>query len=348
MQNDKTVGTLYGIEMFRGLAAISVVIYHIARHIELNFGYFPFTRITEVGYTGVDFFFVLSGFIIAHIHRVDIGTPAALGRYARQRFTRIYPFYWFVLLMTLGLLVAGGNHALPGGLNMIKNLLLLPLAEPLVGVSWSLPYEVFFYFLFACLIINARLGFILLAAWLFANLVLVYGIADHRLQIPVIISPHTIQFFIGMLAARLVARPPMFAPRAAFGAGLALFIGSMVVELAGGLVPYGSAGRIYYALGAGLMIIGCVQYETRYGLPKPWLGRIIGRSSYSLYLTHLMVNGILYKILQSAGLWTRLPAWVLAILLITGAVVAGCLLSYWVEIPLMRMLRRQLAGVRGN
>ncbi len=70
MSKNQTAGILYGIELFRGLAAISIVIYHIVRHIELTCGYFPFTIITEVGYAGVGFF--LSGFIITYINRVVI------------------------------------------------------------------------------------------------------------------------------------------------------------------------------------------------------------------------------------------------------------------------------------
>jgi exopolysaccharide production protein ExoZ len=346
MTMKNTSGTLYGIELFRGLAATSVVIYHISRHIEKNDGFFPFSRITEVGYTGVDFFFVLSGFIIAYVHHSDIGRPRAIGRYFRQRFTRIYPFYWFVLLLTIALIVAGGNHVLPDSVDLARNILLAPQDHPLVGVSWSLQYEIIFYCLFACLIIDVHLGAALFALWFLANLLLVYFVAASQFTVPVLISKHTVQFFIGMAAAGLVLQQRFFAPRITFLAGLAIYLCAMTVELAGSLAQYSVAGRIVYGLGAGLLIIGCVQYEQRYGLPKPWLGRMLGRSSYSIYLTHLALNGILYKVFAAVGLLAILPIRLVAALLIIGAVTGGCLLSTWVEIPLMGWLRRRLAGPR--
>ncbi|NBQ54213.1 MAG: acyltransferase, partial [Proteobacteria bacterium] len=61
---------------------------------------------------GVDFFFVLSGFIILHAHMDDIGRPARLGRYLWRRAVRVYPIYWICLTLSVGALVVMGG-ALP-------------------------------------------------------------------------------------------------------------------------------------------------------------------------------------------------------------------------------------------
>ena len=51
--------------------------------------------------SGVDIFFVLSGFIIYFIHAKDIGRPQRIYNFAKKRLSRVYPAYWVVLLGVL-------------------------------------------------------------------------------------------------------------------------------------------------------------------------------------------------------------------------------------------------------
>jgi peptidoglycan/LPS O-acetylase OafA/YrhL len=59
----------------------------------------------EMGYLGVDFFFVLSGFIIMFSHMDDASSVDALKRYTLKRIIRIYPAY---LPRTAA--IAGNDH----------------------------------------------------------------------------------------------------------------------------------------------------------------------------------------------------------------------------------------------
>ena len=83
------------IQACRAAAAIAVVMFHIS----VTFAaakYFNepiFAQLLRFGSAGVEFFFVLSGFIIYFIHHRDIGNPMALGRFFRRRIERIYPSY---------------------------------------------------------------------------------------------------------------------------------------------------------------------------------------------------------------------------------------------------------------
>jgi peptidoglycan/LPS O-acetylase OafA/YrhL len=86
----------------RGVAAIAVLLYHLNLELVARFGGASVSGL-EVGWAGVDFFFVLSGFIIWHVHAGDIGQDGRLGRYLWNRFTRLYPVYWAVLAVALAL-----------------------------------------------------------------------------------------------------------------------------------------------------------------------------------------------------------------------------------------------------
>ena len=102
-------GKLLGIQAARGIAALLVVAYHAERALSLPqyVGRMPLDGITGFGHAGVDFFFVLSGFIILTVHGVDLGQPGRFRRYAARRVCRIYPPYWIVTALVLMLTFAG-------------------------------------------------------------------------------------------------------------------------------------------------------------------------------------------------------------------------------------------------
>jgi len=83
------------LQVFRGFAALAVVSHHAALSTNGFVGTLPepFTTFFNMGHFGVDFFFVLSGFIIMYVHMDDNCTPTALQRYTFKRLSRIYPAY---------------------------------------------------------------------------------------------------------------------------------------------------------------------------------------------------------------------------------------------------------------
>jgi len=88
------------LQVYRGCAAMLVVLFHASARIKKLYGVerHAFLDFFDFGDAGVQFFFVLSGFIIYHIHRNDIGR---VGDYLIKRVIRIYPIYIFVTLLIL-------------------------------------------------------------------------------------------------------------------------------------------------------------------------------------------------------------------------------------------------------
>lgn len=122
------------LQVFRGLAALGVVVHHAAISTEALVGRIPgwLIQIFEHGFLGVDFFFVLSGFIILNSHYDDEKSVAALKTYGIKRFARIFPPYWpvSIALIIAYFVLPGMSQGVRGDINWLSSLLLLPDTPP--------------------------------------------------------------------------------------------------------------------------------------------------------------------------------------------------------------------------
>ena len=334
---------LDGVEAARGVAALLVVFYHSALHVEGNVGGTILWHLTHFGHAGVDFFFVLSGFIITFVHRKDIGSPGRLGHYLQRRFTRVLPFYWIVLAYYLADIWLLHPARAPGLWELCSNLLLLPQhADQIVGGAWTLVFELMFYTLFAFMIVSRRLGSALLVLW--AGLICT-GFFFHPLHGSVALiatasSPYCFEFLLGMGAAHILASHRVPRTRLLLILGVTGFALAGVCEVRGLLYGYGQMARFIYG-GCSMIIIMALVERERSGLlrvPKPLA--VLGRASYSVYLVHLIGVGIAFHFISRVFPLT--PAWALPLWLVLCAcgVTAGILASIWIEHPVIRRSRR--------
>ncbi|MEP6564918.1 MAG: acyltransferase [Mesorhizobium sp.] len=134
------------LDSWRGLAAIMVVLFHA--QIVSNVRLFGLVR---AGEAFVDFFFVLSGFVIAHAYLERLSTPRGLGTFFVLRLGRLYPLHIFMLALFLlfevgKALVPGlGNAADPAfsGTNelsyLVSNIVFAQALWPFDSLSWNTP-----------------------------------------------------------------------------------------------------------------------------------------------------------------------------------------------------------------
>ena len=156
------------MEGVRGLAVLLVffVHYHALFHrwtleggLTAHLSFF----LWSIGHSGVDLFFVLSGFLI--YGSVITGHTPYL-KYMGRRAWRIYPTFLAVFAVYLVLShFFPGENKIPSGLAsssvyILENLLLLPglfSITPLITVAWSLSYEIFYYLLIPLIVIGLGL-----------------------------------------------------------------------------------------------------------------------------------------------------------------------------------------------
>jgi len=337
------------IEAGRGIAALLVVLHHAGSIMAEPrfFGGEPFGGHLRNFNVGVDFFFVLSGFIITWVHARDFGQPRRLGNYASKRFLRVFPPYWALLIpliLLYQLFPNAGVERQRDPVNIVLSIFLLPYtSQPVLGVAWTLTHEMLFYALFAALIAWGGRWLWLYAIWGVA--IVAVALAGIALPYPAsfLLSPFNLEFIMGVAAALMLRRWAIPAPRLVMIAGAAIFLAGVLFALHVQDVPL--YGRLFFGLSSLLFVLGAVETERTHGVRLPaWLGAL-GAASYVIYLTHSVAISFACTALAKLG-GRALPLEVACLLLAAIGLAAGFAYHWTVEAWTVGAARRLLQGAR--
>jgi peptidoglycan/LPS O-acetylase OafA/YrhL len=265
------------------------------------------------GHSGVQFFFVLSGFIILSVHRKDLGRPETFKNYATKRFIRIYPVYWVVLVPLIALYFAvpsfgtGVETELPV---IVGSIFLLGTEPPILTVAWTLFHEILFYAIFGVMILNRGLGMITMGIWFIGCV----------LGPTYVFAPINLLFLFGMAAAWFAPRPDKVPALTFCLLGASGFVAVGVSEWLGWFEPSDTPSTLLYGLTALLVVIGSVRLEQEDKIAIPRAISFVGDASYSIYLVHYSVIVIGVKIMGG------MPAHLLFAIVVLLAAGAGMVL----------------------
>jgi exopolysaccharide production protein ExoZ len=341
---------LQSLEMLRAVAALSVVLYHTTTIFGTRTGTIPFAGLFASGFRGVDLFFVLSGFIIAHVHASDIGRPRHLGNYLFNRIARIYPAVW-TMTMFAGSLYAIGF----GGAEKTEKLamasvaasaLLLPqVGDALVNVTWTLKYELFFYLMFAVLILDLRAGLAALVLWQFATLLSSVGLLPGALEFGAYyLRSLCLDFGVGLTCAWLIYNAVFVANMQTVRRQWVLLAFGIIAFVVGMMAQtHTRAAGIPCALGAGAIVVGLILLEQSSRIQVPRILLLLGGASYAIYLVHFSAITLTAVALIRFRLAPMNDAVFLAVAALGAA--AGVAFDRTVDQPIQRLLRRRLKPV---
>lgn len=288
-----TASKLPLLEIGRAIAALMVVLHH-ADQATAHFSSTAQPRLFIWGQYGVDFFFVLSGFIIYYTCKNDPLGSRAASHYAAKRFTRIYLPYLPVALAWVALLVVfQGGDAAQRSWDIWATLTLLPMEKAsALTVAWTLTYEIVFYTFFLLFYVSRPLFRTVAVIWVFALLAVAIGLIERPASSPVLnvlLNPIVLLFFCGVVAAYAVEHTPKSMRLPLLGAGLVF---GLIVVLTW------TGRRELLGPPLTLIVLGAALYEV----PKPSAlvrGAVfLGAASYAIYLMHSPVISIAAEVLQ--------------------------------------------------
>lgn len=351
------------LDSLRGVCALGVALFHF--HTEGVLTNLPSIR---RGWMLVDFFFVLSGFVLAHAYWGRIGKDVRPLRFLALRLGRIYPLHLAVLLVmvALELLLAASGDALahraafaPGhtGGELLASLLLLNssgLLDRLVwnGPSWSIAAEFWAYVLFAAVAMTGRL-------WLFALAGGGAGLALLLLHPDLYDASFdfgTLRCLYGFSLGVLVwawRGEPTWRPSPALATAAELLMIAAVIGFTA-MVWGGPLTLIAPILFAAAVSV----FADDAGLVSRLFGTVpfalLGTLSYSIYMVHPFVQARLMEVLARAGLaqagatdrvtatgWT---ADAIAIVMVAIMLVVAALTYRWIERPGRAWSRRRFGA----
>lgn len=329
----------WAIELLRGIAASMVMVVHYQTFLGLHLGLFEFLH------TGVDLFFVISGFVFAPYF---FGRELALAPFFMRRLCRIYPLYVVSLLAYAGLRLWQGQPTD----HLITHLLFLHTTESTAiafyynPAFWSLPAEVEFYLalpVLAALVARWRAALPLLGLLaLGMHLALAYhSPSDPKAPIDfwAILCIHLpgvlVEFMLGMLAWRMTrlawpqaAHWALLAVGAALWLALALWLQDLSQRNA---IPHSDVARgnvgLLFALAYTLGVAGLAGGTVSAGAGLRRLALLPGNLSYGIYLFHNALPGAVN------GLVPGLPAPALGLICVILTLLTAALLHHLVENP---------------
>ena len=346
------------VQVLRGVAALAVVALH-AMAIERKYsgGDMLLPEWFRFGASGVDLFFVISGFVMVTVTRGRFGRINEVLRFLWGRVTRIYPTYWFYFFITLAVFLwqpSWVNTQLHQQADLWASFLLLPTDTlPLVMVAWSLVNELWFYCVFAILLFfpeRALLPSLCVWAAVILAINLFVDISGFTPAGRIMAHPFTCEFIIGSLVALFVRTE--YARKLPAG----LFWGMLIVVAVGLIladaasVLDGSRLKRALVIGGlfGALLASCVVLEARRSLRIPAFMRLSGDMSYTVYLSHVLVLSVIGKIWfaigPASGLWDNVIA---CAIMFTAVVVYGWIAYRLIEKPMVDLSHRLRARLIG-
>lgn len=314
---------IYGIQYLRAMAALMVAYFHLVVQVPAYTATLYAPVLVQFS-RGVDLFFVISGFVM-----VLTSSHLSPARFMSKRIGRVVPLYWLLTGLLVALALIAPHMFRSTQLSfayLVKSLFFVPFAnpgqhgnlEPLLVPGWTLNYEMFFYAVFAALLLTKHR--LLYCGALFAALVAAGPLLPPDSVLRFYCQPVILEFVAGMAIAQYYRRL-----RLHWMVSAALVIGGFIALLQ----PSSTA---IAALAAASVVLGTCTLEPRIPRIAPLLA--LGDASYSIYLTHLFVFG------ATRVLWKGGPVGFAIFSMV--AVVVVSLASYrWVERPIMRMGRQR-------
>ncbi len=257
--------TLYSLQLLRFIAALFVLLFHL--------------DLLKSGYKGVDIFFVISGFVM--YYSAIIEKRRNLRVFVINRVTKVYLLYWLVLIAFYCI------RPYTIDTYLINTILLIPNHTSILGVSWSLSYELYFYCIFAGVAFFTRNKLQARIFWTFlfiSTLITLLNFTPYTFKgsfLHFLAGQNIWEFLLGIFCGYLFKTRkihPYISASLAITAGLAISISSFEYAKPIGFLVYG--------LLSFLTVLFITSYEKQAAFDRraSTIMKLLGDASYSIYL----------------------------------------------------------------
>ena len=345
------------IQMLRAVAALAVTFGHLEHEAAslpaaAASGFTPI--LLDLSGAGVDLFFVISGFVMVYASHDLFGLRQAPRLFLARRIARIVPLYW--LVTTLFLLTMAAAHVLssapPTAMEIVKSYFFIPyvspgfeMMQPVFKLGWTLNYEMFFYGIFAAvLVLPSRAALAAITGLFIALVASGLWLAPGPGVMAFWSHPIILEFVLGALIAGGYRAGRRLTPQQAAFMLFAGLLGFAATPLFG-LDAHGAWRPLVWGVPAALIFMAStlrVPREPARG--GEWLSSW-GDASYAIYLLHPLIVRTLRIGFDNAHVTGTFAPWLFVAAGLALVVPVALAVHQWVERPLTRSLTK-LLGVR--
>lgn len=301
---------IHNIQALRFIAAFMVVCCHSTFYTRerLSDDIALFSR----GANGVPLFFAISGFVMILASEKLKGVKEGWKTFAIKRITRIVPLYWLITICKIVIMLFTTNVVLHSSIdvaNVVKSFLFIPAynadgrIEPILGVGWTLNFEMFFYLIFTISLL-LRMNRILFSGIILSllSLLAIFKTPEWPVWIKFYTNPIAINFLFGMIAAYLLNKNFIVPKKASIimvTAGLLfLFLPLPTFFITSNFY----LKALFNALASFLVVYSAASLEKQLKLSFPKFVLFFGAASYSLYLIHPVIAPLSPTVLKHFGM----------------------------------------------
>ncbi len=337
--------TYRSLDTYRFIAALLVVIGHFDDGFRL--GLAQITPLATRFGLAVDFFFILSGFVIAANYAGRINSFGDYGDFLWRRIARLFPVHLLVLAALCGFLIVATliDHGFTNPdtyrlADLPANLLLLNAwgavwRESFNVPSWSISAELLVYMLFPLLVWQARRWPLALNLVLVAALVLIMALARDRLGL----RPwHQATYDLGALRALpsfllgILIEHQLRKPHRRIVLPWPMVHGCFVLALIA--IHINAPAELVVALfGAFVFLAASAERAAPTALPFGAQGMRLGEISYALYMIHLPLMTVSLVLLRPMAGYEGAGHWLFAIGTLGAAIALAFAIHRFYEAP---------------
>lgn len=342
----KKINFLHSLQLYRAIAVLFVVFHHIVDAIKqyhtkefviLNF-------IGDLGKYGVDYFFILSGFIISYTTLFRINEENGVQKYLKNRIIRIYAPY---LPVSIGLLILFAIFSNLSNSNtdvsLFSSLTLLPYGRPALSVAWTLIFEMVFYVFYAIRFYGRRTFRITLFIWIgiiiLSNIIFSKSTLNSNGLLSVLTSFYNLEFFLGMLLAYLYSKKIIFNKTMINSIALFFCLFFLYLKWDEDILPYSFSSNFVFSIFVGLIIYSTV-FFYKIKLHSKNVLMLIGNASYSIYLTHNNIQTLLIRFFPKIEMGLRVFLMIIVSFIISCFI--GYVYSIIFEVKITNYLKKKL------
>ena len=323
------------IQIARAVAIIFVLIGHANVVFLDKWGYDWFHMGSWERTGGVDFFFIITGFMIYYLYRGQAGEKGKVSKFLMKRTIRIFPLYWlFTTAAVLAVLfLPFASQEMTNG-QIWRSFFLLP-GEPILASAWSLTYIFAFYLLFSAYLYLPKVFLPLLFMW--SILTLLAEVPGFVFLQPFWFSVSIVEILTGSIVAYVTLRYSIPKPNLLLVIGLG---GFALVWMNNNYGFVDLSPVLFYWIFA-ILVVTAIAEKDKTDRKVPASLSFLGDASYSIYIAHGPLLQLYMYVWGRLGLEESIGSFLSLFILIVMAVLSSCLVYIAIEKPMNTYLREK-------